>query len=205
MYVIKKTICKIAIPFSTKCTHQRQWYFLKSEDNENVLKVLIAFYCQISPMKITSNGHCCDLSYDLIMPCSSPRYFYIRDRGKSQSMDRDRGRERIHSNETVKHGNKTCKYLPKMNLTLSRSTSIELLDSNYKPKLTVLDELQNEYEEEELNISQKLNEKNSKLFLTMIKNKLNSVNYLQEQIDNDIKLIKQKEQGKILCSLHVIS
>lgn len=48
MFVIKKTFAKVTIPFSlSKCTNQKQWYFLKDDEEEIVLKVLIALHSDI--------------------------------------------------------------------------------------------------------------------------------------------------------------
>ena len=48
MFVIKKTFAKVTIPFTlSKCTNQKQWYFLKDDNEEIVLKVLLALHTDI--------------------------------------------------------------------------------------------------------------------------------------------------------------
>ena len=177
MFVIKKTFAKVTIPFTlSKCTNQKQWYFLKDDNDEIVLKVLLALHTDIvvtARKKITHSETQSDL-------------FPLRDI-----------RELSHNNSTFTspyfYMNKSMINLNSNSLLNRSTTNLTFTNNNSNNLLSIIEK---ENEGNTSGDSKKIIVEEGKMeeIEEAISDKTDRILEMQKKADNQSDMIKQHEE-----------
>ena len=168
MFVIKKTFAKVTIPFTlSKCTNQKQWYFLKDDNEEIVLKVLLALHTDIlvtARKKITHSETQSDL-------------FPLRDIRELSHNNSTFASPYVYMNKSMINLNANC--------LINRSTTNLTLTNNNNSNLLSIIEKENEGNDEE-GKKEEIEE--------AISDKTDRILEIQRKVDNQSDMIKQHNE-----------